>query len=72
MIKERIKEASESLLAYLHLSASQATVFIDQRAEAEALIVHIHDESASRRVRLVNEWRGYPVCLVRDATIYPN
>lgn len=69
MVTKQLRQVSESLLAYLNLSASEATVFIDQRSGADALVVHIFGPSASRRVKPVREWQGYPVSLVRDVNL---
>lgn len=72
MITEQLSEVSESLLAYLHLSPAEATVFVDQRSNNDALVVHVHDPAASRRVRSVSEWHGYPVSVVRNVNLYTN
>ena len=72
MTSDRLGEISESLLAHLRLSASEATVIVDQRTNVTALVVHIFGKAASRRVRTLSEWQGYPVSFIRDVNFYPD
>lgn len=70
MTKEWLRQISESLLAHLSLSASEAAVFVDQRTSEDALVVYIYDRAASRRVQSVTNWNGFPVSIVKNVDLH--
>ena len=72
MNRHEITEVGMGLLAHLHLSASQATVMLDDSTRPSALVVYIYDPDATRRVKAPASWNGYNVSLVTGMTVSPN